>query len=243
MIARAASAQDEITGDGTTSNVLLIGELLKQAERYVSEGLHPRIVTEGFDIAKKEALKVGVWGPGHMEIFLVKTKNIKKKKIQFLETFKKTTKADRELLVQVARTALQTKVHAELADSLTESCVDSVLTIKKDNEPIDLFMVEIMTMMHKTEMDTQLVKGLVLDHGARHPDMPKRVEDAFILIANVSLEYEKTYVTALEDEKQNKTPLRIPSYFLARSTRVSTTARLRSATRWLLASASLLMSA
>lgn len=58
MIARAATAQDEITGDGTSSNVILIGELLKQAERYISEGLHPRIVTEGFDIAKKEALEV-----------------------------------------------------------------------------------------------------------------------------------------------------------------------------------------
>lgn len=58
MIARAATAQDEITGDGTTSNVLLIGELLKQAERFLSEGLHPRVITEGFDIAKKEALEV-----------------------------------------------------------------------------------------------------------------------------------------------------------------------------------------
>lgn len=58
MIARAATAQDEITGDGTTSNVLLIADLLKQAERYISEGLHPRIITEGFEIAKKEALQV-----------------------------------------------------------------------------------------------------------------------------------------------------------------------------------------
>lgn len=58
MIARAATAQDEITGDGTTSVVLLVGELLKQAERYISEGLHPRVITEGFELAKKEALKV-----------------------------------------------------------------------------------------------------------------------------------------------------------------------------------------
>ena len=60
MIARAATAQDEITGDGTTSNVLLIAELLKQAERFISEGLHPRIITEGFEIAKKEALQVTI---------------------------------------------------------------------------------------------------------------------------------------------------------------------------------------
>lgn len=58
MIAKASIAQDEITGDGTTSIVLLVGELLKQAERYISEGLHPRVITEGYDAAKKEALKV-----------------------------------------------------------------------------------------------------------------------------------------------------------------------------------------
>src|SRR5437773_846254 len=64
MIARAATAQDDITGDGTTSVVLLVGELLKQAERSISEGLHPRIITDGFDIAKNESLKVGVPGRG-----------------------------------------------------------------------------------------------------------------------------------------------------------------------------------
>jgi chaperonin GroEL (HSP60 family) len=58
MIARAASAQDDITGDGTTSVVLLVGELLKQADRYISEGLHPRVITDGYEIAKDEALKV-----------------------------------------------------------------------------------------------------------------------------------------------------------------------------------------
>ncbi len=52
-------------------------------------------------------------------------------------------------------------------------------------------MVEIMEMQHKTELDTQLIRGLVMDHGSRHPDMPKRVEDAYILTCNVSLEYEK----------------------------------------------------
>jgi T-complex protein 1 subunit zeta len=58
MIARSATSQDEITGDGTTSVVLLVGELMKQAERYISEGVHPRVVTEGFEIAKNEAVKV-----------------------------------------------------------------------------------------------------------------------------------------------------------------------------------------
>ena len=58
MIARAATAQDDITGDGTTSVVLMVGELLKQADRHITEGLHPRIITDGYEIAKTETLKV-----------------------------------------------------------------------------------------------------------------------------------------------------------------------------------------
>lgn len=60
LIARAATALDDIAGDGTTSVVLLVGELLKQANRYIQEGLHPRIITEGFETAKVEALKVRI---------------------------------------------------------------------------------------------------------------------------------------------------------------------------------------
>lgn len=60
MIARAATAQDDITGDGTTSVVLLVGELLKQADRQITEGLHPRVLTDGYEIAKNEAINVSI---------------------------------------------------------------------------------------------------------------------------------------------------------------------------------------
>ncbi|CAO3590463.1 unnamed protein product [Absidia cylindrospora] len=172
MIAKAATAQDEITGDGTTSIVLLVGELLKQAERYISEGLHPRVITEGYDIAKKESL-------------------------QFLEKIKtEQATVDRELLVSVARTSLRTKVHRALADTLTEAVVDAVLSIYREGEPIDLHMVEIMKMQHRAETESKLIRGLVLDHGARHPDMPKMVKNAFVLTLNVSLEYEKSEINS-----------------------------------------------
>ena len=96
----------------------------------------------------------------------------------------------------MARTSLRTKVHAEFADVLTETVVDSILAIKKQDELIDLFVIEIMEMKHKSETDTGLIRGLVMDHGARHPDMKKRVEDAYSLTCNVSLEYEKTEVNS-----------------------------------------------
>jgi T-complex protein 1 subunit zeta len=84
-------------------------------------------------------------------------------------------------------------VRQELADSLVECVVDAVLCIQHPGEPIDLHMVEIMKMMHKNDLDSRLVRGLVMDHGARHPDMPKRVTDAYILTLNVSFEYEKRF--------------------------------------------------
>jgi len=185
MIARTAVAQDEQTGDGTTSVVLLVGELLKQSERYTSEGVHPRVLSEGIEVAQKEALA-------------------------FLDSYKiamPATEPDLETLVSVAHTSLSTKLHPRLAKSLAKPIVDAVLAIRQPAasstapaarkfEPIDLHMVEIMKMQHKTDTDTRLVRGLVLDHGTRHPDMPKRLEDCFILTLNVSLEYEKTEVNS-----------------------------------------------
>merc|ERR1719343_1952767 len=103
---------------------------------------------------------------------------------------------DRERLVCVARTALRTKIAPALADPMAEVVVDAVRCIKKPDAPLDLNMVEILHMKNKLVTDTRLVKGLVLDHGARHPDMPKRLENCYILTCNVSLEYEKSEVNA-----------------------------------------------
>merc|ERR1719300_197416 len=148
LIARASTAQDDTTGDGTTSTVLLIGEFLKQADLYIAEGLHPRIITEGFDKAKEKALEI-------------------------LDTMKVplTTDEKQNILVNIAATSLGTKIHPDLAKQMME-------------------------MQHRSETGTSLIRGLVLDHGGRHPDMPKRLENCFILTCNVSLEYEKTEVNS-----------------------------------------------
>lgn len=174
---------------------ITIGELLKQAERYTSEGVHPRILADGVEVAKNSAT-------------------------EFLDSFKvpfASHNPSHETLVNVAYTSLSTKLHKSLASTLSQSLVDAVLAVRQvgrsdfigsaksieakkeiealeevSYEPIDLHMVELMKMQHLTDVDTRLVKGLVLDHGARHPDMPKRLENCFILTLNVSLEYEKT---------------------------------------------------
>merc|ERR1711983_76350 len=175
LIARASTAQDDVTGDGTTSTVLLIGEFLKQAELYITEGLHPRVVTEGFEEAKKIALET-----------------LENMKINL------TDEETRDILTKISSTSLHTKVHPTIAKNLTDICVDSVLAIKPDEagKDIDLHMIEIMEMQHRSEAESSLVRGLVMDHGGRHPDMPKRLENCYILTCNVSMEYEKTEVNS-----------------------------------------------
>ena len=179
MIARASTAQDEETGDGTTSSVLFIAELMKLSERLIADGLHPRLIADGFNLARMEALT-------------------------FLEEFKQPMlggfKSDRAKLIDVARTSLRTKLPKVHADSLAGIVVDAIecLSNSKGDDmsqvPLDLFMVEIMHMKERLVTETRLVRGLVMDHGSRHPDMPKSLRNCFILTLNVSLEYEKTEV-------------------------------------------------
>merc|ERR1712203_863468 len=147
----------------------------KQAELYITEGLHPRIVTEGFEEAKKIALET-----------------LESMKVNFTDENK------RDILTKISSTSLHTKVHPSIAKNLTDICVDACLAIKplEGQDEIDLHMVEIMEMQHRSEAESKLVKGLVLDHGGRHPDMPKRLENCHILTCNVSMEYEKTEVNS-----------------------------------------------
>lgn len=154
--------------------------------------------------------------------------------LEFLETFKTPISdilADRELLVSVARTSLRTKLQPELADQMTEAVVNAVLCVAEPQQPIDLHMVEIMTMQHKLQVihqfmfpfhhilfcfincnflaqsDSRFIRGLVLDHGSRHPDMPTYMENCFIMTCNVSMEYEKSenasgFLYSSADERQ-----------------------------------------
>merc|ERR1719238_1732002 len=150
MIARIATAQDDITGDGTTSAVLIVGELMKQAERHLSDGVHPRLLCEGIELAKTHLLK-------------------------YIDGI---------------------KVAKELADLFTEIVVDAVLCVQKEGEIIDLHMIEIMHMQHKFGTDSRLVKGLVLDHGGRHPGMPKALKKCRVLTLNYDLEYMRSEVAS-----------------------------------------------
>lgn len=169
LIARAATATDDTTGDGSTSTVIVIGEMMRQAERYIQEGVHPRILTEGFETAKTEAVK-----------FLL------------ANTVKVDPKNEREFLYNVANTTLSTKVGPHATAGLTEAVVNAVLAVRVPKQEIDLHMVEVMHMKHRIGSETSFVNGIVMDHGARHDSMPTHLENCYIFILNVSLEWERS---------------------------------------------------
>ncbi|GAX17792.1 T-complex protein 1 subunit zeta [Fistulifera solaris] len=188
MIARSATAQDDITGDGTTSTVLLTGELLRLAEQYVAEGLHPRILTDGLDRARDACAD-----------FL---------KSDFQVALGEDVIQNSDVLISTARTSLQTKLDVALVEKIARAVVDAIQTIYTKDAPLDLNRVEIIFMERQSAMDSRFVRGLVLDHGGRHPDMPKVLKNVHIMTCNISLEYEQTetqagfvYSTAEEREK------------------------------------------
>ena len=119
------------TGKVIKHDIIIVGELLKQAERYTSEGLHPRLITEGYEIAKDMAL-------------------------EFLDAFKVAQPKifhDRELLTNVVRTSLRTKLAAESADKMSDAIVDAMLSISEEGQPIDLHMVEVMQVPTSYSLD------------------------------------------------------------------------------------------
>eukprot|EP00438_Fugacium_kawagutii_P031496 Skav207584 [mRNA] locus=scaffold2450:15282:27032:+ [translate_table: standard] len=142
MIARAASAQAQFPRLTVHRTVMFIGELMKLAEQSLAEGLHPRLIAEAQGTTREETI--------HIDDPL----------------------KEREKLVCVARTSLRpggTKIAPNLADPMAEVVVDAAWSLQHD-QPLDLNMVEILHMKNKLVTDTRLIKGLVLDHGARHPD-------------------------------------------------------------------------
>jgi len=191
LIARTATAQDDITGDGTTSTVLLCGELLRQSDRHISEGVHPRILVEGLEMARIEALKY---------LTEIKTSFPVEDGVKMIE--------NRDLLTSIALTSLATKLDYDYSLALSKSLVSAVQCIYEGSDmPIDLSRIEVMPMSRSTN-ESRFINGIVLDHGARHPDMPDVLHNCKIMTLNTSLEYEKTetqssfyYSSAEEREK------------------------------------------
>jgi thermosome len=171
MLVEVAKAQDEEVGDGTTTAVVLAGELLARAEELIEKEVHPSIVIEGYRKAAREAIKI-------LDNIAVPVDPTKK-----------------DELAKIARTALVSKVVGEYADFISKLVVDAVLKVaEKVNGQwrVDLDDIKLEKKEYGSILDSRLIEGVVLDKEIVHPDMPKLVRNPKIALLDAGLEIEKT---------------------------------------------------
>ena len=175
MMVEVAKTQDDMVGDGTTTAVVLAGELLKKAEELLEQNIHPTIVVSGY---RKAALKA------------VETINSLAVQVEL---------TDRATLKKVAVTAMASKAIGGAKDHLADIAIDAVRQIveTRGNRTIaDIDNIQTIKKTGKSLMESQLVNGLVIDKEVVHPGMPKLVQKAKIALIDCALEIEKTEISA-----------------------------------------------
>lgn len=175
MIVEIAKTQDNECGDGTTTSVIVAGELLKKAESLIDQNVHPTIIVNGFRMAAAEAVRI-------------------------LDSIALTvTSKDNETLKKIARTAMTGKSVGGQKDYLANLAVDAVRAVseKRDGKLfIDVDNIKVEKRIGGSILDTQMIQGIVVDKERVHPRMPRLVKDAKIAVLSVALEIKKTEVEA-----------------------------------------------
>ena len=175
MMVEIAKTQDDMVGDGTTTAVVLAGELLKKAEELLEQNIHPTIMVSGY---RKAALKA--------------VETINNLGIQVELT-------DRATLKKVAVTSMASKAVGAAKDHLADIAVDAIRQIvekRGDRTIADIDNIQTIKKTGKSLLESQLVNGLVIDKEVVHPGMPKLVEKAKIALIDCALEIEKTEISA-----------------------------------------------
>jgi len=175
MMVEVAKAQDDEVGDGTTTVVVLAGELLRKAEELLDQNVHPTTIVSGFRKAARRATEV------LQEIGITVSPD------------------DEETLKKVAMTSMASKAVGAAREHLAEIAVKAVKQIvekRGDRLVADVDNVQIIKKFGKSLLDTELVHGMIVDKEVVHPGMPKRVENAKIALLNTPLEVEKTEINA-----------------------------------------------
>ena len=171
MMVEVAKAQDDEVGDGTTTAVVLAGELLKEAEELLLQNIHPTIIVSGFRKAAQKAREI------------------------LHEIGKDVDLDDRETLKKIVMTSMASKAVGGAKEHLAEIAIDAIRQIiekRGDKLVADVDQIQVVKKEGKSLLDSQLVKGVIIDKEVVHPGMPKRVENAKIALLNCPLEIEKT---------------------------------------------------
>ena len=171
MMVEVAKTQDNEVGDGTTTVVVLSGELLGKAEELIEKNVHPTIIIDGYKKAAEKALEA-------LDQIAIKI-----------------DPTDKEFLMKVAMTSMASKLVAEHREYLAKLAVDAILQVAEKTEEgyrVDVDDVKVEKKPGESITDTKLIRGIVIDKEVVHPGMPKRVENAKIALLNCPLEIEKT---------------------------------------------------
>jgi len=175
MMVEVAKTQDDMVGDGTTTSVILAGELLRKAEELLAQNIHPTVIVRGYQKAVDKAVealaKLGIT----VEI------------------------DDRETLKKVSLTSMGSKAVGNARDHLSNITIDAVklITEKRGDKTIaDIDNIQRVKKEGKSLYDTELIRGIIIDKEIVHAGMPKRVENAKIALLDSPLEVEKTEFSA-----------------------------------------------
>ena len=174
MIIEVAKTQEQHCYDGTTSAVVLSGELLKRSEDLIEQNVHPTVICEGFRLAAEKA-------------------------VELLENHGIATDNDDAVLTEVANTALTGKSAGAVKSFMADICVravNAVGVIEDEERIVDLGDIKVEKRQGGSIKDSTLIDGILLDKERVHAGMPRSISNAKIALVNSAIEVKKTEVDA-----------------------------------------------
>ena len=175
MMVEIAKTQEDEVGDGTTTAVVLAGELLKRAGELLDKKIHPTVLSKGYRIASEKAQEI------------------------LNKIAEKVTEQDKPILKQIAMTAMTGKGAEHAKDKLASMLVDAVIGVIDEvdgKKTIDMDNIKIEKKVGGGIEESELIEGIVLDKERVHPSMPKVVKDAKVLLIDSAIEIKNTETDA-----------------------------------------------
>ena len=175
MMVEISKTVDNEVGDGTTSSVVFAGSLLAKAEELLDKDVHATVIIDGYQAAADKALSL------------------------LAELAKSVDPQEKEILLKIAKTSMESKLVSEDSTMLSKLVVDAILQVSEkqgESNKVDLDNIKVEKKAGGSIRNTSLIKGIVLDKEVVHSGMPTKIEKAKIAIVNAPLEIEKTEMSA-----------------------------------------------
>ena len=174
MIVEVAKTQEEEVGDGTTTAVIIAGELLKNAEVLLDQSIHPTLVARGYRLAANKVQEILDKLKLHLDI---------------------NNKEELSRIVKTAIVGKSTGADSHIV-SLIVDAVQHVKSMSGKSDTLDLDDIKVEKKVGGGLLDSRLIKGVIIDKEKVHPDMPDEIKNAKVALLNLALEIEKTNIDA-----------------------------------------------